>query len=76
MAKIVKIKVPDIMAKRNISYIDLHYGARIARATAERWTDPELAKEITRVDFETLIGIAQFLNCKIEDLLEIVDDIS
>lgn len=73
MKMVVKVKVPELLKQRGMDYVDLHYGARIARATAERWSDPELAKEITRADFETLVAIALFLNVHLEDLLEFED---
>lgn len=74
MNKVLKVKVPEILKERGLEYVDLHFGARIARATAERWADPELAKGITRADFDTLVAIASFLNVGIDGLLEIVDD--
>lgn len=74
MAKKLLNKVPEILKARGMDDKDLMYGARITVNTAKRWADPEEAQNIDRIDLETIISIATFLDASIEDLLEIVDD--
>lgn len=73
--KAVRIKVPEVMKARELDAYDLMYGSRINLNTAKRWSDPELAREITRIDVEILVNIANYLEVdNIADLLEFVDD--
>ena len=67
MTKRLKIKVPQIMAERGIDFLDLHYGAKIARATADRWTND--ADNIEGIDIDTLEKIAEFLQLDVQDMI-------
>ena len=67
MTKRLKIKVPKIMAERGLSFLDLHYGAKIARATAYRWTIA--ADNIEGIDINTLEKIAEFLQVDISEMI-------
>ena len=67
MTKRLKIKVPQIMAERGIDFLDLHYGAKIARATADRWTND--ADNIESIDVITLEKIAEFLQLDVQDMI-------
>ena len=71
MTKRLKIKVPQIMAERGLDFLDLHYGAKIARATADRWTND--ADNIEGIDIATIEAIARFLELPIEELIEFVE---
>jgi DNA-binding Xre family transcriptional regulator len=74
MAKQLKIKVPEILKEKGLDIEDLRWGARLSLNTAKRWANEDEAQQIEQLDKDTLVNIAEYLNVKIDDLLEIVDE--
>lgn len=64
----------DTSAKRgeSISQTKVAKATGVSLATVQRWYDPEY--KFNRVDADTLKGLTKFFKCKMDDLIEIVDD--
>jgi len=74
MPKKIIVKVPEILKARGLDARDLIFGAKISPDTAYNWADPDKASELNRAHFNTLLGIAEWLDLAMSDILEIVDD--
>ena len=74
MAKQLINKVPEIVKARSISIEDLRWGAKLSLNTAKRWADYDEAQLIDRIDIDTLVNIAKFLNVGVGDMFEITDE--
>jgi hypothetical protein len=71
MAKKLINKVPDILKARGLGFEELRWGAKMALNTAKRWADYDEAQAIDRIDVDTLVGVAEYLN--IDDMNEILE---
>jgi DNA-binding Xre family transcriptional regulator len=68
MVGTVRVKVPDLLAQRNMSTPDLMFGARLAAATAYRLADGDAE----RISFDVLARLCAFFNVGIGEILEYV----
>lgn len=66
MAGTIKLKVPQLLEERNLSPMDLLYGARLAPATAYRLAEGKG----DRITFNVLIKLCGYFNVAVGDILE------
>lgn len=64
----IRIKLDEIMNKRNISTYELNTKGNIRFQTIQSLRDNSAA----RIDFEVLAKICYVLECKVEDIIEYV----
>lgn len=63
---VIKVKLDDIMNKRNISTYELSTKAQVRFQTIK-----SLRENVSsRIDFEVLAKICYSLDCKVEDIIE------
>lgn len=70
MSGTIRVKVPDLLEKRNLSTPDLMFGARLAAATAYRLADGEAE----RISFDVLSRLCAFFEVGVDEILEYVPD--
>lgn len=74
MAKKLINKVPELLKAKGLGFEDLRWGAKTSLNTAKRWADYDEAQDIDRIDVETVVNIAEFLDVGIADMFEIVEE--
>ena len=66
---VIIVKVPKLLEERELTGIDLMYGARLAPATAYRLADGKAE----RMSFDVLISLCAFFGVGVGDVLEFVN---
>lgn len=66
----IKVKLDEVLNKKNLSTYDLNSKSNI------RYQTLQVLRENTasRIDFEVLAKLCYVLNCKVEDLIEYIPD--
>lgn len=63
----IKVKLNDMMAKKNITTYELSTKADIRFQTVKKLKE---ATEVTRINLDVIAKLCYVLDCKVEDLLE------
>lgn len=63
----IKIKLNDIMTKKNITIYELSTKADIRFQTIKKLKE---ADEVTRINLDVIAKLCYVLDCKVEDILE------
>lgn len=66
MAGTVRVKVPELLAERELTAADLMYGARLSPSTAYRLADGKAE----RISFDVLASLCAFFGVGIAEILE------
>lgn len=70
----IVVKIPEILKERGLTWEDLAYNAGLSQPTARNWSNPEKAKDINGITFDTMLSIAEYLELGIEDMFEIIEE--
>lgn len=70
----IRVRVPQLLKERNLTPIDLMYGARIAQGTAYKLANEEAIKLMGGISFDVLVKLCNFFGVGVEDILEISEE--